>query len=232
MTESPDLERLQQEYQNRRLSYAGSDIYSHFHRPNLFMIQGREQVILNALEKHAHKQIEKDRILEVGCGSGGVLKQFIAWGAPEKHLFGVDLLSDRLIEAKSKLSMLSVVNANGEWLPFPEGYFDLILQFTAFSSILDSQVKARVAQEMLRVLQPDGLILWYDFWLNPTNKQTKGIRPAEIRALFPGCKFDLHKITLAPPISRRIVHFSWVFAYILESVRLFNSHYLALIYKE
>ena len=42
-----------------------------------------------------------------------------------------------------------------------------------------------MAEEMVRVLRkPDGLIVWYDFWLNPTNKQTRGIRPTEIKKLF------------------------------------------------
>ena len=42
------------------------------------------------------------------------------------------------------------------------------------------------------------------FWLNPTNPQTRGVRPAEIRQLFPGCSFKFERITLAPPITRRL----------------------------
>ena len=176
--------------------------------------------------------MEDDKILEVGCGSGGVLQQFFNWGASAQNLNGIDLLSDRLVEAKARLSQAGIVNANGEWLPYPQGYFDIVMQFTAFSSILDTEVKMRIAKEMLRVLRPDGLILWYDFWLNPTNKQTQGIQPAEVRALFPGCQYEFHKITLAPPITRRIVRFSWVFASLLESMQIFNTHYLVLIRKD
>jgi hypothetical protein len=49
------------------------------------------------------------------------------------------------------------------------------------------------------------MILRYDFRLNPTNPQTRGIRPKEIKRLFPGCAFEFHKITLAPPLARRII---------------------------
>jgi hypothetical protein len=88
------------------------------------------------------------------------------------------------------------------------------------------------------VKRPDGLP-WlegrsYDFRLNPTNPQTRGIsyfsiRPAEIKRLFPNCHYEFHRITLAPPIARRVVPISWMLALFLESLKIFNSHYLAVI---
>ena len=74
--------------------------------------------------------------------------------------------------------------------------------------------------------------MWYDFWLNPTNPQTKGIRPAEIRQLFPGCRCSFQRITLAPPLARRIIPLSWGLGLLLEGLKLFNSHYLAAIQKD
>ena len=56
------------------------------------------------------------------------------------------------------------------------------------------------------------------------------IQPA-IRALFPGCAFDFRRITLAPPLARRLVPFSWLLAYLLEKLKIFNSHYLVAIQK-
>jgi hypothetical protein len=75
------------------------------------------------------------------------------------------------------------------------------------------------------------------FRSNPTNPQTRGIRPAEtcpersrrIIRLFPNCRYEFHKITLAPPIARRIVPISWMLALFLESLKIFNSHYLVAI---
>ena len=90
-------------------------------------------------------------------------------------------------------------------------------------------MKTNLAREMLRVLRPRGLILWYDFWLNPTNPQTRGIRPAEIRQLFPGCRYRFRRITLAPPLARRILPLSWTLAMVLEKAKLFNTHYLVII---
>jgi hypothetical protein len=82
---------------------------------------------------------------------------------------------------------------------------------------------------MMRVVKRNGLILSYDFWLNPSNPQTRGLRPDEIRRLFPGCRFEFHRITLAPPIARRLVPASWLLCAFLEKLKIFNTHYLVAI---
>jgi SAM-dependent methyltransferase len=153
------------------------------------------------------------------------------FGVLQGHLHGADLLFDRLEAAQGRLPASPLVNADGQRLPYPAGSFDLVLQFTALSSILDGTIRAAVCGEMVRVLRPGGLVLWYDFWLNPTNRQTHGIRPREVRGLFPGCRIELHKITLAPPLARRVVPVSWMLGVLLEGLKLFNSHYLAVIQK-
>ena len=77
-----------------------------------------------------------------------------------------------------------------------------------------------------------GELVGYGFWLNPSNPQTRSIRPTEIRCLFPGCASDFRKITLAPPLARRVVPLSWIAAYLLEKLSVFNSHYLVGIRKK
>ena len=77
-------------------------------------------------------------------------------------------------------------------------------------SLIDN-IKQNLANEMLRVLKPDDLVLWYDFWHNPTTPHARGLHPVEIRRLFPNCSFDFLRITLAPPIIRPLCYFlSWV----------------------
>ena len=165
----------------------------------------------------------------MGCGSGGVLSEYLAIGAASCNLFGVDLLPDRLSQAHHWHSGLNLANADGQSLPFPSQAFHLVLQYTALSSILNPDLRRNICNEMLRVLKPNGLILSYDFWLNPTNPHTHGIRPSEIRQLFPGCCFEFHRITLAPPVARRLVNVSWLFCEFLEKLKLLNTHYLAVI---
>lgn len=224
-----DLSRLRQEYADRARRLSGRDIYSFFNLANLFAIHGRQRAVLKALQKYGKTHLSDLQIFEMGCGDGGVLSEFRWLGANPGKLFGVDLLADRVGTAHQNFPEFQLSQANGQFLPFHSDSFDLALQYTALSSILDPQLRYAICAEMMRVTRPNGLILSYDFWLNPTNRQTHGIRPVELRRLFPGCTIELNRITLAPPIARRLAEFSWSFCAMLEALKIFNTHYLAVI---
>jgi len=226
---SNDIERLKQEYA-RRANDPGKD-YSPANPVQAFILSQRRIALQALLSDHHLQDLSGLRILEIGCGSGGVLNEFIQLGASSNNLFGIDLLPDRLTLAHSQNPSTNLCHADGQRLPYFPSAFDLVLQFTAFSSILDPEVKQNMAGEMLRVLKPGGALIWYDFWWNPTNKQTKGIRPREIKHLFPGCLVDLRRVTLAPPITKLILPLSYWAAGTLESMKILNSHLLGLIKK-
>jgi SAM-dependent methyltransferase len=227
-----DLARLRAEYLRREQRFAREDTYTLFNPANLFIVQQRQRAVLALLRREGFYPLARRCTLEVGCGAGGVLREFLSFGAHPQYLHGVDVLEWRVAEAKALSPHLSLAVADGQNLPYPDGYFDLVLQYTVFTSILDDKVKHSIAWEMRRVLKSDGLILWYDYWLNPTNPNTKGIRPAEVRALFPGFRFAFQRITLAPPITRRLVRLSWLACYLLERLRIFNTHCLVAIRPE
>jgi ubiquinone/menaquinone biosynthesis C-methylase UbiE len=222
-----DLARLRDEYARRQ--QAAGERYSLFNAGQLFLIQQRQRALLALLRREGFAPLASKRILELGCGSGGVLRELLWYGATPATLHGAELLDWRLAEARRATPHLPLVNADGQHLPYRDTCFDLVAQFTVFSSILDEQIKRRVAAEMRRVLRPGGLILWYDFWTNPLNPQTRGLRKAEIRALFPGCQFVFQRITLAAPLARWFGPYSWLACYLLERLRLFNTHYLVAI---
>lgn len=223
-----DLDRLRHEYARRRASSFDRETYSVFNKANIFILQQRQLALLSLLRQQK-KSPQGNAILEIGCGRGGVLIEYLGYGTDASSLYGIDLLHDRLVDARRRIQDLTLACADGQSLPFAHHQFDIVLQYTAFSSILDSAIKRNMAQEMLRVVKPDGLIIWYDFWLNPTNPQTRGIRKPEIYSLFPGCDFEFKKITLAPPIARRLVPVSWILALLLEKLTILNTHYLVAI---
>ena len=227
-----DITRLRNEYQDRSRRFAGNDWYSPFNSANLFAVQQRQRAVLKLLRRRGITDLSKLKILEVGCGEGGILAEYLAFGALSKNLYGVDLLFDRLSLARMRISDSGFANADGQSLPFPSRNFDLVLQYTAITSILDSDIRARICADMLRVVKPEGMILSYDFWVNPFNPHTRGLSPSEIRSLFPHCSFDFMKITLAPPIARRVAPFSWGMALCLESLKIFNTHYLVSISRD
>lgn len=195
------------------------------------MLAARRQAIIEFLERFRKSDLSKLRILEMGCGSGGVLQEFISLDADPSKLYGVDLLHDRLRVAIERLPDCSYITANGEHLPFPSCSFDLVLQFTAFSSILDASTKVLMASEMVRVLKPGQGILWYDFVWNPLNRQTRGIPLSEIKKLFPGLQVTSRRITLAPPLTRLLVPRFQALANELTRLPFLNSHLIIWIQK-
>src|SRR5260370_39862552 len=100
------------------------------------------------------------KILEVGCGTGFWLREFIKWGARPENLVGLDLLPDRIEECRRLCpGKVTVHCRNASSLESPCESFDLVLQSTVFSSVLDAAIKRQMADEMLRVLRPEGIIL-------------------------------------------------------------------------
>lgn len=229
---SNDLARIKATYDHRDSQPNLLSKYSYFNQAYLYTIQQRQRAILREIKALGKQNLSDLSILEVGCGKGGVLLEFLNYGASSKRLIGSDLIFHRLEEAKSNLSGMQFCCADGQSLPFRDHSFDLLLQFTVFSSILDSQIKLNIAKEMIRVLKDDGAIIWYDFWTNPLNSETKGIKTKEIKQLFPNSTLNVSKITLAPPLTQRFINISWVFCWILEKTRILNSHNLVIIQKD
>lgn len=230
---NPEQVRIKEAYA-RRESRSVKQIYSYFDRGNLFIIQERERWILALLERYGRSALHAQKILEIGCGTGYWLREFVKWGARPQNIFGIDLLPERITEARL-LCPCAVTLECGDAtsLSYPEATFDLVLQSTVFSSILDGEMKRRIARQMLRLLKPDGIILWYDLkYNNPRNPDVRGIEANEIRSLFPNCKVLLRRVTLYPALARALAPRAWWLCSILSVLRFFNTHYLALICRE
>lgn len=207
--------------------------YSWFNQGQLFRVQELERDVLRVLRSNGFERLQDKQILEIGCGQGHWLREFVKWGATPSNLTGIDLISDRIDQARELCPReVQVMCGNAANLAFGNGLFDCVLQFTVFTSVLDSSVKQQMAREMLRVLKDDGLILWYDYHMdNPGNRDVRGIRKREIGELFPGCRIELRRVTLVPQLARLIAPWSWLVCYGLERLRILNTHYLAVIRK-
>ena len=223
-----ETERVRDAYARRPARDAR---YSWFQPAHLYLMQRRDRAVLDALRRHGLADLEGLRVLEIGCGDANWLRDLVRWGASPERLTGVDLLPDRLREAARRGPPGSgLARALGDELPFAAGTFDLVVQSTVFTSILDPAVRARVAAELLRVLRPAGHLVWYDFHVNnPRNPDVRAVGRAELRALFPGCEVDARRVTLAPPIARRVAGWSWLACRLLEAVPLLRTHSLAVI---
>ncbi len=205
-----------------------------FYSPaHVLMIQELERIMLRALRDLGPERLGKIKILDVGCGSGYWLSQFARWGARPENIAGIDLLPARIEQARALCPRgVDLRCGNAQRLPFANESMDLVFQATAFTSILDWDLKQSIAGEILRVVKPAGLILWYDFFLdNPWNPDVRGIGKSEIRRLFPSCSIKLRRLTLAPPLARMIARFSPVLLIALSELRFLCTHYFGVIRK-
>ncbi len=230
---SHEEQRLKAAYERRKI-WVDPTLYSHSNPARLFMLQERERDFLRLLKRHGRDRFGEQKILEVGCGNGHVPRQLVEWGAQPENVAGIDLLPEFIDEARRLCpSGVALHCGNAVNLPFSDSTFDLVVQVTAFSSVLDPQLKNAMAREMCRVLKLDGCILWYDFFYdNPKNPDVKGVGRKEICELFPGCLIQLERVTLAPPLVRRLAGFCWPLCHCLAALRLLNTHYLGLIFKQ
>jgi ubiquinone/menaquinone biosynthesis C-methylase UbiE len=226
-----EIERIKEAYELRK-NRIPSQMYSFFNPANLFMIQRRECEILKILNKIGINSLENKRILDVGCGAGGELRNFIRYGALPENCFGIDLLPDRIESARKISPNIDFRCGDASTLPFEDKGFDIVLQYTVFTSILDDKIKEKIAREMLRVLTPNGIIVWYDFYVNnPKNSDVRGVKKGEIHRLFPRCKITLKRITLAPPVTRIIAPLSIMLCLALEKISFLRTHYIGIIKK-
>jgi ubiquinone/menaquinone biosynthesis C-methylase UbiE len=111
------------------------------------------------------------RILDVGCGTGYLLRGLAQRCPAATELAGIDAAPE-MIEAARRAAgsdgRLSFQTGLAERLPYPAGTFDLVLSTTSFDHWADQQ--AGLA-ECARVLTPGGYLVLADLfsvWLLPT----------------------------------------------------------------
>jgi SAM-dependent methyltransferase len=196
-------------------------------------VHERYRETLRILKSAAYHPLTHLRVLDVGCGNGAMLQQFVLWGAQPENLAGIELRSEPVATSHHLYPNLDVRCNSAVELPWLDNAFDLVCQHTVFTSILDKTMKQQVANEMVRVLRPGGAILWYDFmYNNPRNPDVRGVKREEIERLFPSLNMKLRRVTLAPPIARRIPAGWLPVAYpLLATFPFLRTHYLGLLIK-
>ncbi len=227
-----ELVRIQEEYKRRATSQALKELYSLFNEATLLQSHGLERNVLALLKRHQFTDLSDKRILDIGCGSGIQLQRFIASGARPENLSGIDLMTERIEQARHLNPAINWQVGSAHQLPYPDAQFDLVTLFVVFSSILNKALRQSIADEIWRVRKAGGLILCYDFaYSNPRNPAVEGISRQQIQQLFkrPGTHFDFRRVTLAPPISRLLAPRSRWLADTLEQLKFLNTHLVCTI---
>ena len=229
--DADEIERIRAEYRRREREIP-TGFYDLSQPAPGFAYTRLLPVVMEAPGRAGKLPLARRALADVGCGDGMWLGQFVRWGADPAALRGIDLIETRIGAAGGRVPEASLVCGDARSLPWSDASFDVVTQFMVFSSILRASVKRRIADEMLRVLKPDGVILWYDSRRsNPRNPNTRALGAAEIGRLFPECDVRLRSVTLAPPLARRVVPLSRASGVLLESIPLLRTHFFGVIRK-
>lgn len=211
---------------------AALDRYA-WHRPEILQqVAARARTFAPLLSDTVGSDLSSLRVLDVGCGTGGFLRQLIDWGADPANLTGTELQQDRLERARHvtagavswRLGSLDTLGLRG---------FDLVSAQTVFSSILDPGLRHELAAQMWRALRPGGWCLVFDFrYDNPRNPNVRKVTRAELDAYWPGERRRYRTLMLAPPIHRLLAHAPWMVADLLAAaVPPLRSHFMYMVQK-
>src|SRR4029079_13187098 len=98
------------------------------------------------------------RVLDVGCGSGSGLLQFVRLGFVPTNLAGIDLNDARIEEGKALLPGIDLQVADASRMPFTDASFDLVFESTMLATLESQSLLRSIAAEMIRVCKPGGYI--------------------------------------------------------------------------
>jgi SAM-dependent methyltransferase len=217
---------------DRRKTGVASDRYSPLHADVWQSMHERQRVMLQIFASFGLVSFGDMKLVEVGCGAGGNLLEFLRLGFQPQNLIGIELLEDRVARARKALPHGIVRAGDAASTDIPVATQDVIFQSVVFSSLLDDAFQEKLANRMWSWLKPGGGVLWYDFtYNNPNNPDVRGVPVNRVRALFPLGQFTVRRVTLAPPIARRVCRILPCLYPVFNALPLLRTHVLCWIQK-
>ena len=170
------------------------------------------------------------RVLDLGCGDGGLAGIARDAGLPIGSWIGVDLDPVSIREAALEHDRAQFIEGSADDLPFEDGAFDVVVASMLFSSLPTWDFERRVALEITRVLSLSGTLVWYDLRRsNPANRAVHAMTRRRIAELFPAWKAELRAVTLIPPLARRLGPLTGIAYPLLHSVGFLRSHLVGIL---
>ena len=145
------------------------------------------------------------RVLDAGCGTGWWLRTLEENPRITAELHGLDLLTARVAAAQEKAPRASISVGDVRSLPFAEGSFGVVSLFTVLSSLAGPADIRQALAEARRVLVPRGaLLIWEPRVPNPLNRSTVLVTASLLEQALAGMDIQTARITLLPPLARRL----------------------------
>jgi SAM-dependent methyltransferase len=205
-----------------------------FVNPAVYLsLQERERALICWIRECGIRPVRSRRVLEIGCGGGYNLLDLLRFGFQPGNLVGNELLPERAQVARGLLpEELSILAGDAMDMQLPAASFDVVLQSTVFTSILDREFQNELAARMWEWAKPGGGVLWYDFiYNNPRNPDVAGVPLRRIRELFPDGRLRYWRVTLAPPLARLVTRVHPAFYGAANCFPFLRTHVLCWIQK-
>ncbi len=179
-----EIEAIGRRYAGYGDSLEKQRVWSPFHEAESAHRIQQLHAFSSLMRRIGRLDLEGMKILDVGCGTGRLLRLFVDMTSLPDKLYGVDIREEALAHAR-KVSHPDIhyTLSDGHTLPFQDAEFDLVTQFVVFSSIGLDTLRRRLASEMVRVLKPGGYVFWWDM---PVTVLAAGRERLNLDDLFPG----------------------------------------------
>ena len=227
-----ELDQISQRYQ-RRHNNLEPNRYSVLRPEVTKAMFDRNERIIRLLARYCPQGLGNLKLVEVGCGTGGNLLDFLRWGFSSFNLKGLELLSERANQARIVLPNEMVVEGDARLAQIEANSQDIVYQSVVFSSILDTSFQAELAQTMWQWVKPGGAVLWYDFVVNnPRNPDVRKVGIVQVRRLFPEGRLRYERVTLAPPLARLLCRVHPALYNVFNCLPWLRTHVLCWIEKK
>jgi SAM-dependent methyltransferase len=196
--------------------------------------QERQRATLALFRRLGWTDLSQRSLLEVGSGTGSNLLEAILVGFMPPQLMGIELLAERHAQARERLpETVRLVLGDASTAALQTESFDVVMQATVFSSLLDDGFQQSLAGAMWRAVKPGGGVLWYDFTVdNPRNRDVRGVPLRRVRELFPQGRLQARRITLAPPVARAVSRLHPALYTVFNLLPVLRTHLLCWIAKD
>jgi ubiquinone/menaquinone biosynthesis C-methylase UbiE len=149
----------------------------------LFQNLAFEKSVVQAL-----RQIEADKrswkILDVGCGAGFSLLRLLTYGLEPERLYGIEIAENLVARGRKRFPALNLAHGDASEMTYESDSFDLAMESTMFIQLTDESISQRIANEMLRVVKPNGYIMLTDWRYSLGHQEYQALSPRRIARLF------------------------------------------------
>lgn len=130
---------------------------NYYEENNIYEIFSIAEDYPNKIYEYLYPKIKDRVVLDLGCGTGKFMQKFYKETA---KYYGLDLSNEQLNIAKGKVKSNNVefICCSAENIPLPDNSIDVIISIWVLGTILETDRRNKVLEEMKRVIKKDGSI--------------------------------------------------------------------------